>query len=252
MSVIPVSVQLYSVRDVASADLLGTISKVAEIGYTGVEFAGLHGNDPKAVRKALDDAGLECSGTHTSIDAFSDDKLLETVEIHKILGTEYAIVPWIPESMRNSVEATLETAKRLTELTHKLAEHGLKTGFHAHAGDMIALPSGETPWNLLASNTPDSFVMQYDTANGLGGGADPVQPILDFPGRSVLVHLKEWKKDGHALISEGEVPWLRVFEACESVGGTKWYVVEHEDDPRMTSMEAIEGDFKALVKLGKA
>ncbi len=252
MSVIPVSVQLYSVRDVAVDDLKGVISKVAEIGYSGVEFAGLHGNDPREIRKALDESGLECSGTHTAIDAFSDERLLETVDTHHILGTGYAIVPWIPEHMRDTVEATLETAKKLTELTHKLAEHGLKTGFHAHAGDMIPLPSGQTPWGILAANTPDSFVMQYDTANGLSGGADPVQPILDFPGRSVLVHLKEFKTGGHALIGEGEVPWQRVFEACESVGGTKWYVVEHEDDPRMTSLEAIAGDFKALVAFGKA
>jgi sugar phosphate isomerase/epimerase len=252
MSLIPISVQLYSVRDVAEADLKGVIAKVAEIGYTGVEFAGLHGNDPKEIRNALDEAGLECSGTHTPIDAFSDERISETVHIHKTLGTEYAIIPWIPENMRNTVEATLETAKKLTDLTRKLAEHGLRTGFHAHAGDMIALASGQTPWSLLALNTPKEFVMQYDTSNGMSGGADPVQPILDFPGRSTLVHLKEYKTGGHALIGEGEVPWKRVFEACESVGGTEWYVVEHEDDPRMSSMEAIAGSFKALVALGKA
>jgi sugar phosphate isomerase/epimerase len=251
MPQIPISVQLYSVRDVAADDLLGVIGKVAEMGYAGVEFAGLHGNSPLAIRKALDAAGIKCSGTHTPVTAFEDDKLSETIEIHQTLGTEYAIIPWIPENMRNSVESALETAKKMTELTHKLGEVGLSTGFHAHDADMKPLASGETPWSILASNTPSEFVMQYDTANGMSGGADPVQPILDFPGRSVLVHLKEFVEGGHAIIGSGEVPWARVFEACETVGGTKWYVVEHEDDPRMPSMEAIQKCLEALRNMGK-
>lgn len=252
MALIPISVQLYSVRDVAANDLTGVIAKVAEIGYTGVEFAGLHGNDPAKVRKALDDAGLECSGTHTPIEAFSDDRISETIEDHQTLGTEFAIIPWIPENLRNSEAAALETAKKFSELTQKLAQHGLRTGFHAHDGDMLKLPNGKTVWQIIAENTPQEFVMQYDTSNGMSGGADPVQPILDLPGRSILVHLKEHLTGGHATIGEGEVPWQRVFEACESVGGTVWYVVEHEDDPRMSSMEAITADFKALQRLGRA
>lgn len=252
MALIPVSVQLYSVRDVAATDLTGVIAKVAEIGYSGVEFAGLHGNDPVKVRKALDEAGLECSGTHTPYEAFSDERLSETIETHKALGTEYAIIPWIAENLRNSEQAALETAKRFSELAHKLAEHGLRTGFHAHEGDMHKLPSGKSAWQILAQNTPKEFVMQYDTSNGMSGGADPVQPILDFPGRSELVHLKEHLTGGHATIGSGEVPWQRVFEACETVGGTVWYVVEHEDDPRMSSLEAIDADFQALKRLGRA
>jgi sugar phosphate isomerase/epimerase len=252
MALIPVSVQLYSVRDVAASDLMGVISKVAEIGYSGVEFAGLYGHEPDKIRKALDEAGLECSGTHTPYEAFSDERIAETIEIHKALGTEYAIIPWIAEDLRNTEKATLETAKRFSELTIKLAAHGLRTGFHAHEGDMHKLPSGKSAWQILAENTPKEFVMQYDTSNGMSGGADPVQPILDFPGRSTLVHLKEYSKDGHAIIGDGEVPWQRVFEACESVGGTTWYVVEHEDDPRMSSLCAIEACFKALKGFGRA
>jgi sugar phosphate isomerase/epimerase len=251
MAQIPISLQLYSVRDFAATDLLGVIGKVAEMGYAGVEFAGLHGNSPEAVRKALDAAGLKCSGTHTPIDAFDEDRITETVATHKALGTEYAIVPWIPESMRNSKPTCLETAKKFTELAHRLAEEGLKTGFHAHDGDMIVLDEGESAWTLFGKHTPAEFVMQYDTANGMSGGADPVQPILDFPGRSVLVHLKEWKKEGHAIIGEGEVPWPRVFDACEKTGGTQWYVVEHEDDPRMSSLEAVDQCLKALRSMGK-
>ena len=38
----PVALQLYSVRDAMAEDFAGTIKKVKEMGYDGVEFAGLH------------------------------------------------------------------------------------------------------------------------------------------------------------------------------------------------------------------
>ena len=43
MKQIPVAVQLYSVRDEAEKDFAGTVKKIAEMGYDGVELAGLYG-----------------------------------------------------------------------------------------------------------------------------------------------------------------------------------------------------------------
>ena len=39
---LPIAIQLYSVRDDAAADMRGTLQKIREMGYDGVEFAGLH------------------------------------------------------------------------------------------------------------------------------------------------------------------------------------------------------------------
>ena len=35
----PVAIQVYSVRDDAAADMMGTLKKIADMGYDGVEFA---------------------------------------------------------------------------------------------------------------------------------------------------------------------------------------------------------------------
>ena len=50
----PIALQLYSVRNLAAADFIGTLRSVAELGYPGVEFAGYHGIPVKEVRAALD------------------------------------------------------------------------------------------------------------------------------------------------------------------------------------------------------
>lgn len=243
---LPIALQIYSVRHDAEKDLFGVLKKVAEMGYAGVEFAGYYDNDPAEIRKVLDDLGLKAEGTHTMMSELSDEKIDATIELHRTLGADFIIVPWMPEEMRNTVEACKATAEKLTQITERLAVEGMKTGFHAHEGDMKPLEGGVSPWYLLAQGTPDSFIMQYDTANGMSGGADPVQPILDLPGRNLSVHLKE--ADGK-IIGEGPIPWTRVFEACETVGGTEWYVVEHEEEG--DSLDAVDKCLKALRAMGK-
>ena len=46
---LPVAVQVYSVRDSAEANLADTLKKIKEMGYQGVEFAGLYGLSPEYV-----------------------------------------------------------------------------------------------------------------------------------------------------------------------------------------------------------
>ena len=52
---LPIALQFYTVRDDAAADFYGTLKKVKEMGYEGVEFAGLHGADPAEVTRWCDE-----------------------------------------------------------------------------------------------------------------------------------------------------------------------------------------------------
>jgi sugar phosphate isomerase/epimerase len=246
---VPIALQLYSVRQECAQDFFGVLEQVAKMGYAGVEFAGYHGKSAAEIKKVLDDLGLVCEGTHTGMDAFNDENFEATVELHKTLGTTFAIIPGIAESKRNSVEACRETCAWLTELVAKLEPHGLRTGFHAHDGDMKPLENGQSAWQLIAAGTPHSFIMQYDTANGLMGGADPVQPIRDNPGRNASLHLKGWEGDHAALVGEGSIDWNAVFDAAENGGGVQWYVVEHEE--LEGSIEAVDKCLQNLRAMGK-
>lgn len=244
---IPIALQIYSVRNDAEKDLFDVLGRVAQMGYDGVEFAGYYGHPATEIRKALDDLGLKAEGTHTGIGDLTDERIGATIELHHTLGAEYVIVPWLPEDTRNTVDACKATAAKLAMITERLRGEGLRCGFHAHEGDMHSIDGGPSAWYLLAAGTPDDFIMQYDTANGMSGGADPVQPIIDLPGRNVSVHLKEANDQ---IIGEGPIPWDRVFEACENGGGVKWYVVEHEA-AGVSAMDAVEACLRNLRKMGK-
>ena len=60
----PIAIQLYSVRDDMAADFEGTLKKIKELGYDGVEFAGLHGKTAAEVKKICDEIGLVPISAH--------------------------------------------------------------------------------------------------------------------------------------------------------------------------------------------
>ena len=46
---LPIGLQLYSVRDDMAKDFKGTLQKVKEMGYDGVEFAGMYDHTPAEI-----------------------------------------------------------------------------------------------------------------------------------------------------------------------------------------------------------
>lgn len=55
MKTLPVAVQVYSVRDDAERDFKGTMQKIKDMGYDGVELAGLYGMKPAEVKAILEE-----------------------------------------------------------------------------------------------------------------------------------------------------------------------------------------------------
>ncbi len=47
----PIAIQLYTLRDEAEKDFPGVLRRVADMGYKGVELAGLYDRDPKRDRQ---------------------------------------------------------------------------------------------------------------------------------------------------------------------------------------------------------
>jgi sugar phosphate isomerase/epimerase len=248
-----VGVQLYSVRNILAQDLRGTLKAVADMGYEGVEFFGDYNYSAEELKSLIDEFGLVCCGWHTGFDAVKGDKLTATIEFNKILGNKYIIIPWYSAKTK---EDWLKFAAFLNDLSGKLAEHGMVTGYHNHAHE-FDLVEGEQPWDLIFSNTNKDVVMQFDIGNGFSGNAVPVEVLKKYPGVAETVHLKPYSKtlgkdnphSGFApVIGDDEVPWTEVFNLCETIGGTKWYIVEYESDA-YEPMQAIELCLKNIKKL---
>lgn len=248
---IPIGVQLYSVRRECEKDLEGTIQAVAKMGYKGVEFAGYYGRDAKTLRKLLDSVGLVCCGTHTQIGTLLSDELPKTIEFNRTLGNKFLIVPGLPGNYRSSRKAWQETAKLFNELSDKIKIHGMQVGYHNHSIEFKPL-DGELPWDTFFGGTKKEVIMQLDTGNAMGGGGDPVVFLKRYPGRATTVHLKAFSKaKPNAIIGDDELPWTTIFDACETIGGTEWYIVEYESDA-YPPLVSIDKCLHALRRWGKA
>jgi len=251
MASIPIALQLYSVREDCARDLPGTLEAVAKMGYAGVEFAGYYGRSAAELRQRLDDLGLKVAGTHIGLDTLLGDELERTVEFNRTLGNKFLIVPGLAESRRNSRAAWLETARLFNEVAERLKPHGMLTGYHNHYVEFQPM-EGELPWDTFFSNTSPEVVMQFDTGNAMHGGADPVPFLERYPGRALTVHLKEYSATNeNALIGEGDVNWNRVFDLCETSGGTQWYIVEQETYA-YPPLECVDRCLQKLREMGKA
>lgn len=246
---IPIGLQLYSLRGDAPKDVPGTLAQLAKMGYEGVEFAGYYGRSAADLRKMLDDNGLKCCGTHTGLETITGDALKRTIEFNATLGNKYLIVPGLPGKNTASEQALVGTAKLLSDQGEKAKEAGMVVGYHAHGGDFRKM-GDKTCWDILFSNAGPHVVMQMDVGNCLGGGGDPIAVLKKFPGRSLTIHLKEHGGKRNAVVGEGAVKWKEVFEVCETIGGTQWYIVEQEGYAGKP-IDSVKACIDNLRKMGK-
>jgi sugar phosphate isomerase/epimerase len=247
---IPIGLQLYSVRGECEKDLPGTVAAVAKMGYKAVEFAGYYGRDAKTLRKLLDDLGLKCCGTHIGIETLLGDNLPKTIEFNQTLGNKFLIVPGLGSKYTKSRQAWSETASLFNEMADKVKPHGMRVGYHNHTIEFQTL-DGELPWDTFFGRTRKDVVMQFDTGNAMHGGGDATVYLKKYPGRAATVHLKSFsRKKPNALIGEDELPWPKIFDLCETIGSTEWYIVEYESDA-YPPLISVEKSIEVLRKWGK-
>ena len=110
---IPLGLQLYSFREQAKDGWDNIVKKAAEIGYSGVEFAGYgpYGGKPAELKKLLDDLGLKAFRTHTGYGELQPDKLQRTMDFHQGIGCKYIIIPGMGDAQLGTKDVCLKTAE---------------------------------------------------------------------------------------------------------------------------------------------
>ena len=252
---IPVALQLYTVRNELAADFLGTLCKVSEMGYDGVEFAGLNGNEPAQVKKWCDSLGLTPISAHVPLaDMLADiDKVIAD---YKTIGCEYIVVPYVTAERRPGGELFMQMVEEIRGIGEKAKAAGLVLLYHNHDFEFNKLPDGQIGLDYLYENIPaDLLQTQLDQCWVKYAGYEPVAYLEKYSGRSPVVHLKDFHVEGvqegdpYALIglNEKEKKANTAFEfrplgkgvqdipsiiAAAKAAGSKWFVVE-QDQPSM-------------------
>ena len=243
---VPIALQLYTIGADLRRDMAGTLAAVSKLGYKGVEFAGFNNVDAKDIRKMLDDNGLQAIGCHTALNTLQGDEFDKTVEFNKTIGNPRLIVPSLAGSYTNSRMSIEGAADIFNGIAAKLKPLNMQTGFHCHPGEFRQV-EGATVWDIFFTRANKDVIMQCDLGHMGTADADQVAYINKYPGRSITVHVKP----AHAAPLLGDTAdtnkWPDIFKACESAGGTEWYIVEYDGG----SMDKVVRTMDVLKSWGK-
>jgi len=233
---------LYTIRQECERSLEEALREVAELGYEGVEFWQLHGNDPGRVRGWLDETGLVAVGRHANLQTL-DDQLPQLVDELSVLGTDRVALSFI--------EPAPGAAERIAGVAEAAATAGLRLGFHNHGAELRPFgDDGGTFLDRLRELPPELLWLELDLGWIWHAGADPVAELEKTSGRCPLVHVKDFlSREGRddVPIGDGAVGYERVLPAALRAG-VEWLVVE-EDEVEGPAFEAVARSLEAVRRL---
>ena len=259
-----IGIQLYTVRDALKRDYDGTLALLAAIGYRKVESGKDHDLSlPKAMRAALMRHGLTSPSYHVDWDSMTR-KWSKVIEDNKIVGRTYLVNPWIDENVRNKPDGWKHAAEVLNQAGETSKKAGIQLAYHNHWIEFVPLTDGKLPYDILLENLDPNLVkMEMDLGWITVGGQDPVKYFQRYPGRFVMVHVKDVHEvpdaaslragrfEGEKMtiladVGKGIINWKRIFAHSEQAG-IKHYFVEH-DNPT-NSMETARVSYAYLERL---
>lgn len=238
--------QLYSVRDAASVDLLGTVSRAADMGYQGLQFAGFFDTPAKDLKKVLDEKQISVAGTHTGLDALTGDKLKETIAYNHEIGNDLVICPFLGEEARSTRDDYKRTAEQFNKIGQTCKDNGLTFAYHNHNFEFDTF-DGETGFDLLFGQTDPQLVkVELDCYWATFAGYKPESIIEQYGNRIVSLHIKDMKEENGARrsieIGSGTLDIKGLIEQGNK-HGVDWFVVEQEQfdgDPMESAKVNIE------------
>jgi sugar phosphate isomerase/epimerase len=224
-----IGLELWTVRDLTAKDFIGTLEKVAAIGYKEIEPATGYGNlTPKQFRSHLDRLGLRAPSTHSGITAGPDADVEKQLADSQVMGIEYvslseprpagaqqgqrrargasAPAAMSPAAQRQQMaqfarataqpraaDDVKQEAARYNKFGKLAEKYGIKLLIHNHTVEFIPCKdSDQLPYSILLAETdPSLVVFQMDIGWATVAGQNPIQLFQQHPGRFVLWHVKD-------------------------------------------------------------
>jgi len=267
----PVALQLYSVRKEAEQDLKGTLRAVKDMGYEGVEFAGLYGHSPEEVKTLCKEIGLVPISAHVPYAELAADPE-QVLSRYAAIGCRFAAVPYLVEADRPGQDgffAVIENVRKIGEAAKKA---GVRLLYHNHDFEFVKV-DGTYGLDLLYERVPaDLLATELDVCWVAVGGENPCDYLRKYAGRAPVVHLKDYygekSENMYELIGiESKAPVRpsnfqfrplgsglqdipAILEAAKDAGA-EWVVVE-QDSPSMglTPLECAKKSIDCLRSIG--
>ena len=274
---LPVAVQIYGLRDLLEKtpeDFKEVMTKVKEIGYDGVELAGLYGLEPSYIKEVLAEVGLIPISAHVAFADMMDD-LDQVISDYSTIGVKYLVMPYMAEEYRPAnPEGFQKFLPFLNQVGEKIKAAGMTFLYHNHDFEFVKLENGKWGYDEMFDAIPhDNLMSELDTCWCDVATHEPVDFIKKYTGRIPVVHLKDYIKKGEVKnmykligietedegkdsgyfgfrpVGFGQMLWEPILAASLDAGAD-WLVVEQDEHYELEPLEAARRSRAYLRILG--
>ena len=227
-----IGLQLYTVRDLLEKDFDGTLERVAQIGYTDVEFAGYFNRSPEEVRALLGRHKLVSTSAHIGAQLMRQDAAAQ-IRSARVIGQEYITLPSYPFARNGGVEAWKQGAAELNSWGALCRDAGIRLAYHNHAAEFAGIDGGSTGFDTLMRETDPALVdFELDLYWASFADQNPIALFAKYPGRFAMWHVKDMRVSeatkSMTAVGLGAIDFKNIF-AHAGEAGMKHFFVEHDN-----------------------
>ena len=273
---LPVGIQVYGLRDLLEntpEQFPAVMKQVKELGYDGVELAGLYGLDPTFIRDTLAEIGLTPLSAHVPLADMTAD-IEKVIADYQLIGVDYLVVPYLPEEYRHLTPGYPVVIEKMKKIGAAVKAAGMKLLYHNHNFEFVRLEDGTFGFDDIYRQVPaDLLMVEPDTCWIKVAGQDPVEYIHKYGSRCEVIHLKDFVKEGNPQnlykligietekkeedtgffefrpVGFGQMLWEPILNASLEAGA-KWVVVEQDEHYDLPPMECARRSREYLKILG--
>lgn len=241
------NIQLYSVKKSLEKDFEGTLEKLSDMGFDGVEFCGNYGGmSGDELSRLLERLGLDAAAAHVGLDEIEDDERFKFhADMLKKIGCMYIVNPYVD---LKSADEAVQYGMRLEKAAEKCAKNGFLFAHHNHGSEIERKDeNGISYFDIMMSQT-ELTLAEFDIFWLKHAGADIEQYLRQYSGKINLIHLKQMKDEvskQSSSLDDGIIDINKTVELAEKFG-TETFIYENEQTEN--ELEAAEKSIKYFMK----
>ena len=278
---IELGLQLYSVRDELEKDFIGTLEKVASIGYKNLELFFHNAEDiegsvgnlrAEELKLELERLKMKAVSAHISPLFLNPEKMVEVINFAKTVGiSKLALSIAFFEGKQN----VLDLCKHMNAIGKLCNENGIQFYYHNHF-EVFQKFENQYVMDIILQNTDEDLLkVEFDTYWALRGGVDPLEYLSVLGDRCDLLHQKDlpatvnpiniYEKIGEDAnvnmelmmksqnvedfteVGQGVMDIPGIIEAFKDKTGTKYIFIE-QDWTMKNQLESIEISYNYISK----
>ena len=248
----PLGVQLWTIRSYLQKDLVGSLTRLAKLGYNEVElfdYDGTYwGKQPKEFSKICNDLGLKIISSHYMTGRHDGGKLpgsllngwQKAVDDSADMGVPYMLCAWLYKEERTSLDLYKQLADMLNKAGETCRKSNIQFGYHGHNFEFPPI-DGVVPYDLLLQSTDKDLVkFEADLYWIIKAGVNPVDYFKKYPGRFPLWHVKDMERGSEqfAELGRGIIDFDPIFAERKTAGLQHWFV--EQDQSTRDLFESLE------------